>query len=250
MVTLIPAYDGGPGSIALPWLCFATFLTGIGGAAAFSGSIKTCKVAGTSLHVSVLTTSAALNWPNHRGTATAFPLSAFGLGAFFFTTVLFIAFPDNTSDYLILCSAGTFGLCYCSISFLQVVPHTSSYSAVPTDERRESNPLNRTKSKDSHYSAGHHSEEPGTLPDNARSSSSHNSGSNSDLKDLDETSSLISKASSSSPGDIPSQNVKTATGHDSRQVDIRNIAMLPHVQFWQLWLLLGLLTGIGLMTIK
>jgi len=51
MVTITPAYEGGPGSIALPWLCFATFLTGIGGAAAFSGSIKTCKVVGTSLDV-------------------------------------------------------------------------------------------------------------------------------------------------------------------------------------------------------
>lgn len=249
-MTLIPAYDGGPGSIALPWLCFATFLTGIGGAAAFSGSIKTCKVSGSCLHVSILTTSAALNWPNHRGSATAFPLSAFGLGAFFFTTVSFIAFSDNTSDYLILCAVGTFGLCYCSVYFLRVVPHKSLYSAVPTDERRESNPLNRTKSKDSHHSVGQHSEEAGTLPENARGSASHNSGSDSDLKDLDETSSLISKGSSSSPGDIPSQHVETASGQDSRDLDIRNIAMLPHAEFWQLWLLLGMLTGIGLMTIK
>lgn len=164
--------------------------------------------------------------------------------------ISFIAFPDNTSDYLSLCSVGTFGLCYCSIYFLRVVPHKSSYSAVPTAERRESNPLNRTKSKDSHHSVGSHSEEPGTLPDNARGSLSHNSGSNSDLKDLDETSSLISKGSSSSPGDIPSQHVKIATGQDSHHLDIRNIAMLPHVEFWQLWLLLGMLTGIGLMTIK
>ena len=195
---------------------------------------------------------AALNWPNHRGTATAFPLSAFGLGAFFFTTISFVAFPDNTSDYLVLSSAGTFGLCYCSVFFLRVVPHSSPYSAVPNHERRESNPLNRSKSKDSHHGANCQPGEPGTLPDSVQNSSSHNGRSETDLKDPDETSSLISKSSSSFPGDIPSRenDAKAATGQNSRQLDIRTVAMLPYVEFWQLWLLLGLLTGIGLMTIK
>ena len=38
------AHAGGEGSIALPWLCFFAVLTGIGGASAFAGSIKTCAV--------------------------------------------------------------------------------------------------------------------------------------------------------------------------------------------------------------
>jgi len=37
------AYDGGPGSISIPWLCLFAFLTGVGGCAAFAGSIKTCE---------------------------------------------------------------------------------------------------------------------------------------------------------------------------------------------------------------
>ena len=35
------AYDGGPGSMAMPLLCFLAFLTGVGGAAAFFGALKT-----------------------------------------------------------------------------------------------------------------------------------------------------------------------------------------------------------------
>ena len=37
------AYDGGPGSISMPWLCLFTFLTGVGGCASFAGAVKTCK---------------------------------------------------------------------------------------------------------------------------------------------------------------------------------------------------------------
>lgn len=192
--------------------------------------------------------SAALNWPNHRGTATAFPLSAFGLGALFFTAISFIAFPENTSNYLILSSAGTIGLCYCSVFFLRVVSHSSPYSALPTGERRESNPLNRSKSRDSPHNAGRHSGESGMVS----GSSSHQHGAKADPKDSDETSSLISKSSSSSPGDVPSprKNTEADSDRDSHHLDIRTIGMLRHVEFYQIWLLLGLLTGIGLMTIK
>lgn len=38
-----PAYAGGMGSFALPWFCLLSFMTGLGGAAAFAGAIKTCK---------------------------------------------------------------------------------------------------------------------------------------------------------------------------------------------------------------
>ena len=37
------AYDGGPGSISVPWLCFFASLTGVGGCASFAGAVKTCE---------------------------------------------------------------------------------------------------------------------------------------------------------------------------------------------------------------
>ena len=211
---------------------------------------------------------AALNWPNHRGTATGFPLSAFGLSAFFFVIMSSFAFPNNTSDFLLMLAIGTFAMCFASFFFLRVIPHPPVYSAIPTnDHERNSSPLKRTKSEDRKYSAGRIPQEPGTqepvihpesipLHDDAtKDSVLFNQEALASNRDTDETSSLISKSSSSSPGDIPfgDDDAKPASGHTNQtqnRVDIRGIALLSKVEFWQLFLLLGLLTGIGLMTIK
>ena len=253
------AFENGPGSIALPWLCFFAFLTGIGGASAFSGSIKTCTYAMfSSRYRTGLRISAALNWPNHRGTATAFPLSAFGLGAFFFASISNVAFPDNTSSFLLLLSLGCLSMAFVSVAFLRVVPRTQLYAPVSNiEDRRSSNPLRRTKSKD--HKAHHLDEEPGTLATHPCASQSlhHHAKRNSDAADTPdkephESSSLVSKSSSSSPGDVPYEenSIEPAAHHDSHHPDIRGFALLKQTEFYQLWLLLGILTGVGLMTIK
>ncbi|KAL8756189.1 MAG: hypothetical protein Q9199_003107 [Rusavskia elegans] len=236
------AFESGPGSIALPWLCFFAFLTGIGGASAFSGSIKT----------------SALNWPTHRGTATAFPLSAFGLGAFFFAFISNVAFPDNTSSFLLLLSLGCLSFCYLSVAFLRVVPQTRPYTPVATnEERRSSNLLRRTKSKDD--KTHHHNEEPGTLSTDPHASPPlrhHPDGSSKTVeppdKIPDETSSLMSRSSNSTPGDVPyaDDHTEPSAYHNSHHLDIRGFALLKQTEFYQLWLLLGILTGVGLMTIN
>ena len=68
----------------------------------------------------------------------------------------------------------------------------------------------------------------------------------------EDTSSLLSKSSGSCPGDISyrEDDAINVIDHDSHYVDIRGMAMLLHMRFYLLWLLLGLLTGIGVMTIK
>ena len=202
--------------------------------------------------------SAALNWPNHRGTATAFPLSAFGLGAFFFASISNVAFPDNTSSFLLLLSLGCLSMAFVSVAFLRVVPRTQLYAPVSNiEDRRSSNPLRRTKSKDD--KAHHLDEEPGTLATHPCASQSlhHHAKRNSDAADTpdkepDESSSLVSKSSSSSPGDVPYEenSIEPAAHHDSHHPDIRGFALLKQTEFYQLWLLLGILTGVGLMTIK
>ena len=207
-----------------------------------------------------------MNWPNHRGTATAFPLSAFGLSAFFFSAISQFAFPDNTSDFLILLAVGTFAMTFLGCFVLRIVPHASAYSAVSTHEshgRRDSNPLQRTKSGDSRLNATRLSQEPGrqsaTMQDSAllhdgisKRSSSHNEASEVPDADTDETSSLMSKSSTSGPEDVPYQDdtAKPDAGHDSHHLDIRGLALLSKVEFWQLFLMLGLMCGVGLMTIK
>jgi len=205
---------------------------------------------------------AALNYPDHRGTATAFPLSAFGLSAFIFSVVSRFAFPDDTSKFLSMLAIGTFSLVVVSFFFLRVVPH-STYSALPVHEPRErsdSNQLHRTMSMESEH--GRVSEEIGAHSNTIVGSK----GSEDDVKesarasvapevpklDTDETSSLISKSSSSGPGDVPfhDHSIKSDEHHDSTHLDIRGLSLLPKTEFWQLWTLMGLLTGVGLMTIK
>ena len=206
--------------------------------------------------------TAALNWPDHRGTATAFPLSAFGLSAFFFSAISSIAFPDNTSDLLLLLSIATFAMVFVGSFFLRVISTGPAYSALPGSDQRSgsdaSTALKRTKSADSKYSIDRSSHEPGTQPDNISYSDgpTHHSerlnGPEGPNPSIEETSSLLSKSDGSGPGDIPYQNGKDkgSLDQDSHHVDIRGLALLSKMKFYQLWLLLGLLTGIGLMTIK
>jgi hypothetical protein len=100
-------------------------------------------------------TSAALNWPDHRGTATAFPLSCFGLSAFFFSLLGGIAFPDNTSGYLLLLSIGPFAFIFLSFFFLHTPNSSVSYSALATGEDDQTvedsrpNHIRRSKSQES-----------------------------------------------------------------------------------------------------
>jgi hypothetical protein len=242
------AYDKGSGS--MPLLCLFSFFTGVGGCSAFAAAIKT----------------SALNWPHHRGTATAFPLAGFGLSAFFFSIFAQFVTPGDTGDFLMLLASGTFGLVFICFFFLRVLPHPH-YSAVPTADGlspTNSNRLHRTKSGES-KSRAQNIVEPG------RSSfAAAPSGEDEDIlnqQDVDmgveateavkapeavtaevgETSSLMSKTSSSSPGDISIENNVKDHAH---RVDIRGLKMLPLGEFWQLFALMGILTGIGLMTIK
>ncbi|PVH92949.1 MFS general substrate transporter [Periconia macrospinosa] len=179
------AYDKGVGSMSVGLISLCSFISGLGSCAAFQAALKT----------------ATLNWPTHRGTASAFPLAAFGLSAFFYTLIAGIAFPGDTSSFLLLLSFGTSSLVLGALPFLRVVDHRpgAGYTGVPTAERtrRDSNLLHRTRSNGS------------------------------------KTSSRYSRSS------LPQQ-----------EINITGVALLYKTQFWQLWILMGLLTGVGLMTIN
>ncbi|KAJ0276026.1 hypothetical protein COL154_011877 [Colletotrichum chrysophilum] len=173
------AYDRAAG--AVPLLCFFSYLTGLGGCMAFAAAVKT----------------SALNWPHHRGTATAFPLAAFGLSAFFFSTCGTLFFPGNTSAFLALLSFGTCGLTFLGFFFLRVWPHTSYHSLPASDVLSGSQQLHRTSSEEA-------------------------------------------KANRSGPGRRSSLV----------EPDIRGWHLFRELDFWQLFCIMGILTGIGLMTIN
>ena len=239
------AYVKGEGSV--PLLCLFSACTGLGGCAAFAAAIKT----------------SALNWPHHRGTATAFPLAAFGLSAFFFSVFSQFVFPGDTGDFLMLLACGTFGLTFISFFFLRVLPH-SAYNALPANDglrRTESNPMRRTKSEERKYaSARRLVGEPGRsslnalLPPpstqdvlNCPDLEAHSPGCS--QPETDETSSLMSKDSSSESGEAIEDENSVDKEH-SHRLDLRGLQMLPKTEFWFLFSLMGILTGIGLMTIK
>lgn len=252
------AYNDGHGSV--PTMCFFSYLTGLGGCMAFAAAVKT----------------SALNWPHHRGSATAFPMAAFGLSAFFFALVGSICFPGDLGRFLELLAAGTFGLTFVGFFFLRVYPH-GHYQAVAHSEGSlsGSQQLHRTLSQDSRKSrAGRGlSAEPGmstTTPATAALESSGEPGSLDsqvvdveaaapskrganeveEVTEVDETSSLMSRSSSSSslPGDLLLQN--SVDLDRSHRIDIRGMALLKNFEFWQLFSIMGILSGIGLMTIK
>ncbi|KAH8597243.1 major facilitator superfamily domain-containing protein [Bisporella sp. PMI_857] len=226
------AYDKGFASV--PLLCMFSFFTGFGGCAAFAAAIKT----------------SAINWPHHRGTATAFPLAAFGLSAFFFSMFAQFVFPGNTGHFLLVLSCGTFGLTFVSFFFLRVLPH-AHYAPLSSSE--SSNRLHRTKSEESKYRARQALLEPGRsisgAPETEEGDPPSYQGIRSEAHEgvLSETSSLMSSPASSSPGDVIEEPVIKDHAH---RVDIRGWKMLPLLEFWQLFCLMGILTGIGLMTIN
>ncbi|KAI1497676.1 major facilitator superfamily domain-containing protein [Biscogniauxia marginata] len=171
------AYDAGHASVG--WLCFVSFLSGFGGCVAFAAAIKT----------------SALNWPHHRGTATAFPLAAFGLSAFFFSLLGSLFFPGSPSKFLSLLAFGTFSMTFASFFFLRVLPH-SPYTSVPAAD-------------------------PGLM----ESQEPHRSTS------LDSPNSHAGRVNPYEP-------------------DIRGMNLLRNFEFWQLFTIMGILSGIGLMTIN
>ena len=213
-------------------ICFFSFLTGAGSCSAFTASIK----------------AAALNYPESRGTATAFPLAAFGLSALFFAAIAQIL-PGGTYNFLILLSTGTVLLPLFSFLFIRVIPH-HNYQHLPHGERQV---LHRTRSSGSRSLPQYEG------PDAPRPHSSavdvddtFSSDPESHLAG-DEESSLLSKTSTQEQAaeDLESsKHLETDRNHESPHLDIRGFALLPHAEFWQLFIMMGLLTGIGLMTIN
>jgi hypothetical protein len=257
------AYETASGSV--PVLCFFAFLTGLGGCMAFAASVKT----------------SALNWPHHRGTATAFPLAAFGLSAFFFSVFGGVFFPGNTGAFLTILAAGTFTLIFAGFFFLKVYPH-ASYHSLPTSGSglSDSQRLHRTPSVEAKAARRHGGRrspdaEPGTSPttyttpaaaaaagpsqeadtpapdpsaDVEAALPTLDGGAPHEEPEPDETSSLMSRTSSSLAGDVLVQN--SVDLDRSHRVDIRGWRLLRNVDFWQLFTIMGILAGIGLMTIK
>ncbi|RPA94478.1 MFS general substrate transporter [Choiromyces venosus 120613-1] len=233
------AMESGKGSTSIFVLCFFSALTGAGSCSAFGGAMK----------------AAALNFPQNRGTATALPLAAFGLSAFFFSFISSWLFPGNTSDFLLVLCLATSSIVFTSFFFLRVIPVPGAYSTIPSRDMPENNRLHRTKSSEGRHSSVMNSYvEPGT---STISRDTIIAVANSDPMP-DEGSSFLTKSSSSGGSEEDQVDAESNCGqvvgnsdvHHGHHIDIRGWALTRKTEFWLLFCLLGLLTGTGLMTIN
>ena len=227
---LYQAYIKGPGAIQMVFMCFFAALTGIGGASAFFGAIKT----------------ATMNWPTHRGTATAFPLAGFGLSAFLFSLVGGIAFHGDTSGLLLFFALGTCVTILVLAIFLEVVPIESEYAEVPTDVDVEDQPSDHFEPSLGREGIRAHERATFTLSSPGIAEASRDDSSRSRLLSCER-----STGDESNSDDIDDKAAqKRREKQNSIYDDIRGVKMFRYSEFYELFLLLGSMTGIGLMTIN
>jgi fucose permease len=265
------AYHRGSGSVLL--MCVFSYMTGLGGCMAFAAAVKT----------------SALNWPKNRGTATAFPLAAFGLSAFFFSLLGAVFFPGDPSAFLELLAWGTFGLTFGSFFFLKVYHDQPEYEAVPASDDTQSIPSSASQQfrpGSSEEPKPFHSRvvdnEPGMLTNSSSNSTRTSTGSyapavpsssttapdptvspgipfapdiglvvapeNPEDLEVGETSPLISRPSSRAEQPLLGNSNINSDGY--HHVDIRGLALLRSISFWHLFIIMGILAGVGLMTIN
>ncbi|KAF5659363.1 monocarboxylate permease [Fusarium heterosporum] len=247
------AYQRASGSVML--LCVFSYMTGLGGCMAFAAAVKT----------------SALNWPKHRGSATAFPLAAFGLSAFFFSFLGAVFFPGDPSAFLELLAWGTFGLTFGSFFFLRVHHEQLEYEAVPvmdeavvipSTEPPQSRPGSSDEPKP--YRSTRAEVEPVSIAPSTAAAGPDPTGSpgipfapefglvvapeNPEDLEVGETSPLISRTSSRV--EQPLLGNHDINGHGPHLVDIRGLALVRSISFWHLFVIMGILAGVGLMTIK
>jgi hypothetical protein len=194
---------------------------------------------------------AASNFPDHRGTATAFPLAAFGLSALFWSNVSTLIFKEDTGRFLLLLALGTSILSFCSIPLLRIFP-IESYSSLP--HYGPGDPGHSQRMRRASNVAGNSEEHNSTAFDHERSAHARTQSTVSNYRasgaDSDETSSLVSKPDGRPSFDTLDDDFLGDVAMEAHHTDIRGLAMLRHVEFWQLFLTMALLSGIGLMTIK
>lgn len=172
----------------------------------------------------------------------------------FWSNVSTIVFKGDTGRFLLLLAVGTSVLSFVSIPFLRILP-TDSYSSVPHHghgDPSESRRLRRTSasslpenSDDVHNSTAFEHDQ--SAHARGQSVVSNHRGYNGDH---DENSSLVSKSDVRPSFDTLDDDFLDEVAMESHHTDIRGLAMLKKVEFWQLFLTMALLSGIGLMTIN
>lgn len=211
-------------------------------------------------------------WPRNRGTATAFPLAAFGLSALFFTSAANILTDGDPAGILLVLAIGAFLLVAVPAFFVPNLSDGTGYAPIAAagsesqyrSKRVDTSPLlenskppspspdNGLKSAEnyqqSNYSSIQSSLAPTPIPTPAPSAPASAStalpaGSGS----VDPRSTSPPRYSLGTAGSVVDDECSaTYAYHHS---DISGFDLFRHLDFYLLFTLLGVLSGIGIMTI-
>lgn len=167
-----------------------------------------------------------------------------------FSTIATFAFSDDISMFLLTIAVITFTLNTISLFFVRLLPPSSPNSDPHGTSHVRSQVLHRAKSQDCATSPKDDGDE---LIDGVSREVAPNQrvcdGTVEDANlDSGETSSLLSKSSDSSPEEYGFG--RRSQDERSDEADIRGLNLLAKPHFWELFLLFGLLSGVGLMNIK
>jgi hypothetical protein len=161
--------------------------------------------------------------------------------------------------------------------FLKVYPHQTYHPVERSGSMSDSQQLRRTSTNDSKPTIRRHPMfEPGTSSDAINTTTTSeadntnsaaleaaastdtpkfigNGGAGGDSSDseadvaVDETSSLMSSSTEEEGQEILAGSIDMDRSH---RIDIRGLKLLRDVEFWQLFTIMAILAGVGLMTIK
>lgn len=104
-----------------PILCLFSLLTGVGSSLGNSAALNAC----------------AKSYPHNRGSATAFPIAAYGLSAFLFSRISYGVFPGDTGSFLLVLAVAC-GSCLLLCSFLIGVYGPKQSVSVGVNARKSS----------------------------------------------------------------------------------------------------------------
>lgn len=150
--------------------------------------------------------------------------------------------------FLLMLAVLPFALNTISFFFVRLLPPSKPLLHMPNSDS-ESQVLHMAKSHDGQDQGRPESEGPTThkSAEVSGGGEEHTGAVEEAEVDIHETSSLLSKSSDSGPEEYGFRKSSTVR---SEEVDIRGLALLGKHQFWQLFFMFALLTGIGLMNIK
>jgi len=149
--------------------------------------------------------------------------------------------------FLLMLAIVTFALNSAAFFFIRLLPPSQSDPLAQTKHGLvDSQELRRARS---HDGGGQIAVRGGRTAEDSPIKNDYDGRAEDQNVDSHETSSLLSKSSGSNSEEYGFES-RTSKGDEPEGTDVRGLALLAKFEFWELFLMFGLFSGIGLMNIK